>query len=261
MALRKRHILLIVALLLAFIGMATAAISILNGNVISPSESLDIDAYKISGIDVSAHNGNIDFAKARAAGTEFVFVKATEGATFRDSAMNSNLRKAHEAGLKTGVYHFFRFDVDGVKQAHNLLKAIAGRPLSLPLVIDVESHTNPYTPADIVTRKIHDMVDELTAYGYPVIIYSNKKGFDNHVRDEFADCGVWLCSFTQPNRGKNWTFWQYSHKGSIPGIDSDVDLDPWHGTASEWQQYTAKTEKAISVANMLYATINANRLR
>uniref|UniRef100_UPI00402679B3 hypothetical protein n=1 Tax=Candidatus Limisoma sp. TaxID=3076476 RepID=UPI00402679B3 len=69
MALRKRHILLIVALLLAFIGMATAAISILNGNVISPSESLDIDAYKISGIDVSAHNGNIDFAKARAAGT------------------------------------------------------------------------------------------------------------------------------------------------------------------------------------------------
>lgn len=175
MALRKRHILLIVALLLAFIGMATAAISILNGNVISPSESLDIDAYKISGIDVSAHNGNIDFAKARAVGTEFVFVKATEGATFRDSAMNSNLRKAHEAGLKTGVYHFFRFDVDGVKQAHNLLKAIAGRPLSLPLVIDVESHTNPYTPADIVTRKIHDMVDELTAYGYPVIIYSNKK--------------------------------------------------------------------------------------
>ena len=106
MALRYRHILLIVALLLAFIGMATAAISILNGNVISPSESLDIDAYKISGIDVSAHNGNIDFAKARAAGTEFVFVKATEGATFRDSAMNSNLRKAHEAGLKTGVYHF-----------------------------------------------------------------------------------------------------------------------------------------------------------
>lgn len=175
MALRKRHILLILALLLAFIGMATAAISIINGNVISPSESLDIDAYKISGIDVSAHNGNIDFAKARAAGTEFVFVKATEGATFRDSAMNSNLRKAHEAGLKTGVYHFFRFDVDGVKQAHNLLKAIAGRPLSLPLVIDVESHTNPYTPADIVTRKIHDMVDELTAYGYPVIIYSNKK--------------------------------------------------------------------------------------
>ena len=62
MALRKRHILLIVALLLAFIGMATAAISILNGNVILPSESLDIDAYKISGIDVSAHNGNIDFA-------------------------------------------------------------------------------------------------------------------------------------------------------------------------------------------------------
>ena len=181
MALRKRHILLIVALLLAFIGMATAAISIINGNVISPSESLDIDAYKISGIDVSAHNGNIDFAKARAAGTEFVFVKATEGATFRDSAMNSNLRKAHEAGLKTGVYHFFRFDVDGVKQAHNLLKAIAGRPLSLPLVIDVESHTNPYTPADIVTRKIHDMVDELTAYGYPVIIYSNKKGFDRHL--------------------------------------------------------------------------------
>ena len=81
MALRKRHILLIVALLLAFIGMATAAISILNGNVILPSESLDIDAYKISGIDVSAHNGNIDFAKSPCAAPN-LFCQSHRSATF-----------------------------------------------------------------------------------------------------------------------------------------------------------------------------------
>lgn len=261
MALRKRHILLIAALLLAFVGMATAALYILDDNVMSPSEALDTEGYRVAGIDVSAHNGNVDFKKVYASGFRFVYTKATEGGTFRDSLMSRNLRDASDAGLKVGVYHFFRFDVDGVKQAHNLLGAVAGRRLSLPLVIDVETHTNPYSPADKVTRNLHNMVDELTTYGYPVTIYSNKKGFDSHVRDEFADCGVWLCSFTQLSSRKGWTFWQYSHKGSIPGIDGDVDLDLWHGTIGEWQKYTEKAEHDISVANMLYATIKTSAVR
>lgn len=261
MALKKRHLLMIVGLLLAFAAMAVAAITILNDNVITTAETLELDGYPVTGIDVSAHNGKIDFSKARAAGVQFAFVKASEGATFRDSLTRRNLNNAQEAGLKVGTYHFFRFDVDGVRQAHNLLGAVAGLPLDLPLVIDVESHSNPYAPADKVTRKVHDMADELTSYGYPVIIYSNKKGFDSHIRDEFADCGVWLCSFTQPADNKSWTFWQYSHKGSIPGIDGDVDLDLWHGTADEWLKYVEQTRHSISVANMLYATINASQLR
>lgn len=261
MTLKKRHLMLIVGLLLAFAAMAVAAITILNDNVYTATETLNLEGYGVAGIDVSAHNGKIDFAKAGAAGVQFVFVKASEGATFRDSLMRRNLAAAQKAGLKVGVYHFFRFDVDGVRQAHNLLGTVAGLPMNLPLVIDVESHSNPYVPADKVTRKVHDMADELTSFGYPVIIYSNKKGFESHIRDEFADCGVWICSFSQPTDNKGWTFWQYSHKGSIPGIDGDVDLDLWHSTADEWLKYVESTEKAISVANMLYATINASQLR
>ena len=261
MALRKRNILFTATLLALFVGMAAAAINIINDEVRTPAESLDIDGYKVSGIDVSAHNGTVDFEKAHASGVDFVFIKATEGATFRDSLFMRNLKAANAAGIAAGAYHFFRFDVDGEKQAQNLLKAIAGQPITLPLVIDVETESNPYQPTDRVTRKVHDMVDVLTSYGYPVAIYSNKKGLDRHIRDEFSDCGVWICSFTQPDKNAAWTFWQYSHKGSIPGIDGDVDLDLWHGTEEQWKNYTDSTSHAISIANALYSTINSQQSR
>lgn len=258
MALRKRSIALIAIMLLLFAVMAIAAITFLNGNIYSTVENVDIEGYPVTGIDVSAHNGEVDFQKAKTSGIDFVFVKATEGATFNDSQLARNISEARAAGLKVGVYHFFRFNVDGAVQAKNLLKAVAGKPLDLPLVVDVESHSNPYSPADKVTRKVHDMVDHLTSYGYPVIIYSNKNGFDKHIRDEFADCGMWLCSLSKPTTHKGWTFWQYSHKGSIPGIGSDVDLDIWHSNREQWKQYADSTAAAIATANLLYATINGN---
>ena len=75
--------------------------------------------YEIVGIDVSAHNGDIDFDRVKAEGIEFVFIKATEGSTFKDKRFVDNVRKARKAGLKVGAYHFFRFDTPGYMQGLN----------------------------------------------------------------------------------------------------------------------------------------------
>ena len=72
--------------------------------------SVDVDRFRfpVAGIDVSKHNGNIDFEQVRDDDYQFVFIKASEGKTYRDEAFERNYQGAREAGLKVGAYHFFR---------------------------------------------------------------------------------------------------------------------------------------------------------
>lgn len=218
---------------------------------------LDMSAFKITGIDVSSHNGKIDFCEVKGAGYDFAVIKASEGVSFRDSLFDVNCRNALAAGLKVGAYHFFRFDSDGASQARNLMDAVAGKKLSLPLVVDVENHTNPYAffPEE-VTRNLRNMVDELGNYNYPVMLYTNKKGYQGLIRDEFPDCGLWICTFSAPEDGMDWSLWQYSHLGKAPGLTGDVDLDVFSGDETEWDAWTAQIEREISVSGNLYSAIN-----
>lgn len=78
----------------------------------------------MKGIDVSAHNGMMNLDAAADDGIEFIFIKASEGENFRDENFVLNYQKARHAGMKVGAYHFFRFDVDGVKQAVNLMRSV-----------------------------------------------------------------------------------------------------------------------------------------
>ncbi|MDE6309419.1 MAG: hypothetical protein K2L81_04415, partial [Muribaculaceae bacterium] len=77
----------------------------------------------VNGIDISSHNGKIDFEAVRADSIDFVIIKATEGSTFKDPAFHTNHTNALKAGLKVGAYHFFRFETNGQQQALNLIKA------------------------------------------------------------------------------------------------------------------------------------------
>lgn len=103
-----------------------------------PVEEADLTEFPVRGIDISSHNGSVDFDRAASMGFRFVIMKASEGSDFKDAAFIDNIRRAREAGLKVGVYHFFRFDADGRMQALNLLHSVRGRRLDMPLVIDLE---------------------------------------------------------------------------------------------------------------------------
>ena len=106
--------------------------------ILPHSVAVDRFRYPVAGIDVSKHNGDIDFEKVLGDDYQFVFIKASEGKTYRDEAFNSNYRKAREAGLMVGAYHFFRKNRTGEEQAANFLGAIKGKKFDLPLVIDLE---------------------------------------------------------------------------------------------------------------------------
>lgn len=221
-----------VCLLLLF-----AAVWAYNTFITSPPY-VDPEKYPVRGIDVSAHNGNIDMEKVKKDGYEFVFIKATEGIDFKDRNFRTNYDKASKAGLKTGVYHFFRFDRDGVEQAINLMKTLGKRKPDLGIVIDVEKTGNPSgIDNETVKGRLSQMVDYLNLLGHRVMFYTNKDGYYEYIVETFPGAPLWICSFSENPINAEWTFWQFNHRGKVKGMKGDVDLNTFCGSRQEWQNY------------------------
>ena len=233
--------------------LGAAALVVLGGayvfwNYILP-HSVDVDRYRypVAGIDVSKHNGDIDYEKVAADDYQFVFIKASEGKTYRDEAFERNYRGAREAGLMVGAYHFFRKNRTGEEQAANLLAAINGKPLDLPLVIDLEDDwgNGATTSRETALKRVLDMIAILDGKGYDVMIYTNLDGYEKYYKGMLGDHDLWLCSFTPPDRLKDkpHCFQQFSHVGTVDGVKGDVDLNVWRGSKREWQDYLEQVKQ------------------
>lgn len=246
----RRHPVRIVTIVFAVVILAVVAFLLLRPSPTSadPSEK----DYPVRGVDISAHNGQVDFRRLATA-VDFVFIKVSEGATWNDRGFDENYRKAREAGLKVGAYHFFRYDRPGVPQAINVYNALWHKQLDLPLAIDVEDTGNAAGVDDeTINQRLHDMVRFLENRGIKLMFYTNKRGYRQYVSRDFSIYPLWICSFTDPPVKAKWTFWQFTHSGRVPGIKGDVDLDVFNGTRAEfdscvmlqtWRQPTPRPNK------------------
>ncbi len=202
----------------------------------SPNMHMDVDrsVYPVKGIDLSAHNGNVDFRQVATDTVTFVMLKATEGTDFCDANFSANYAAAMEAGLLVGAYHFFRFNSPGRVQARHFIESVKGRPLDFPLAIDVEKWGNPAAyDVDSVKHQLSAMLDELCDSGYQVMLYTNRHGYETFIRGSFPDVPLWLCSLSRPPSPRQWQLWQHSHRGKVRGIPTPVDLNTFNGdTAS-----------------------------
>lgn len=225
------------AFLLVCVFLVFAAIWAYN-TFISTPPYVDPVKYPVRGIDISAHNGNVDMKTVKKSGIEFVFIKATEGVDFKDKNFQKNFRNAKTAGLKTGIYHFFRFDRDGVEQAINLMQSVGGRRPELGLVIDVENTGNPDSvPKEKIIRNLTQMVDYLNLLGHRVMFYTNRDGYYDYIAENFPGAPLWICGFSENPINAEWTFWQFNHRGRVDGINGNVDLNAFCGTREEWENY------------------------
>lgn len=196
---------------------------------------IDRERYPVMGIDVSSHNGNADFRKAKDEGVEFVWIKATEGADFRDKKFSDNHLRAGQNGLKRGAYHFFRFDKDGVEQAINLLSAIGPRKLEMGVAIDVESSGNPEGIAsEAIRERLEAMTDYLNLRGIAPTLYCNKKDYYSYMNESQPGNSLWVCSLSEEPSASACTFWQFSHTGKVKGLQGSVDMNVFVGNRQEW---------------------------
>lgn len=203
----------------------------------TPLENI-VSRYEVRGIDISAHNGPIDFERIRNEGIDFVFMKASEGSGFKDVAFFDNYRNARKAGLKVGAYHFFRFDVPGHMQSLNYLNSIRGRHLDFPLVIDLEEWGNPRgVSTDLIVSRLEAFLAHVELSGHPIMIYTNKRGYERFIKNRFENYPLWICSFTPLTPDVNWIFWQYSHSGRLKGAKGNVDLNVFNGNRQQWLEW------------------------
>jgi lysozyme len=206
--------------------------------------------YPIAGIDVSKHNGDIDYQQVRDDDYQFVFIKASEGMTYKDDAFERNYQGARKAGLKVGAYHFFRKNRTGQEQAENLLAVVKGKELDLPLVIDLEDDWGNGATVNrkMAIERVMDMIEILTGKGYQVMIYTNLDGYNKYYKDMLGDHDLWLCSFTRPDllTSLPHCIQQFSHEGKVKGAKGKVDLNVYRGSRSDWEQYLASVKKPNS---------------
>jgi lysozyme len=188
-----------------------------------------VERYPIIGIDVSHHQGEIDWAAVSSSGVKFAFIKATEGRDHVDSRFATNWRRATDVGIPTGPYHFFTFCAPGAAQAENFLRAAPPSPDSLPPVADVEfvGNCKSWSDASIVRAELGIFLESVErAWGVRTILYTTPDALDRIVSDQFQGHPIWIRSvFFEPDLGayRGWRIWQFSDNSRIPGISGPVD--------------------------------------
>jgi lysozyme len=200
---------------------------------------IDENKYPIKGIDISKHTGEIDTSKLKKYHFDFVFFKATEGASYKDERFEENYLKLRGLQIPISVYHLYRIKKPWLEQANNFLRAIKGKKIELPLIIDIETWVDFFTPINNDdVNGIRQFINYVQAdRKTKMIIYCNKNDYDHLIKSNFTN-DVWLCTFdTTIVKNYPWTFWQYSHKGKFDFANEQVDINTFNGNDSTWKVY------------------------
>ena len=197
-----------------------------------------------SGIDVSRWQGDIKWEMVAAAGYRFAVIRATVGETYTDPRFHMNWAGARNAGLLVSVYHVVKPEHPADSQVARLLDALGDRRADLPLVLDIELHGG-LGPADI-TACINDCLRKVEqTSGRKPIIYTAKWFWNSHVlpSPEWSAYDLWVAHYgvsapALPTGWSEWRFWQYSDKGSVPGVSAgSTDLNWYAGTYEDLLKY------------------------
>jgi len=208
--------------------------------------------YPVRGVDVSHHNGRVDWPRIRAAGYVFAYLKATEGATWRDSTFLRNRGEATRARLVTGAYHFFTLCRAGREQARNFLDAVGPLPaVSLPPAVDLEFGGNcgARPSREVVHAELAGFLAVLDSAGHPpAVLYLTKEFHRAYLEGQPVRNPLWVRSvFGRPRFGGAWTFWQYAATGRVAGAKGRIDLNAFHGSPDEFRALVGVNEEGLRV--------------
>lgn len=195
----------------------------------------DRQKYPVRGIDVSHHQGPIDWTRVAADDVAFAIMKATEGGDHVDTLFASNLPAALEAGLSVGAYHFFTFCRPGAEQAQNFIATVPRDARLLPPAVDIEFHGNcPERPSPEKLRsELMAFLEPVEAhFGTPAVIYLPDDAAERY-GGVMPDRPHWVRSLTRFPEREDWIYWQYSDVGRVDGIEGDVDLNVFRSERSD----------------------------
>ena len=202
--------------------------------------------YKVHGIDVSHHQGEIDWRAVKSTEKQehpirFVFMKATEGGDYKDRRFDENFRRAGEVGLVRGVYHFYNPNTDPIRQADFFISQVRLKRGDLAPVLDIERKPRNKAQLQADLKKFLDRLE--LHYGVKPIIYTSYKYKTRYLDvPEFDAYPFWIAHYyvNMLSYSGAWHFWQHTDYGIVPGIEGNVDLNVFNGSMEELKAYRVK---------------------
>jgi lysozyme len=195
----------------------------------------------VQGVDVSHHQGAIDWRTLAADDIAFAYIKATEGADHIDARFAFNWREAAAAGLYRGAYHFFTLCRSGASQAQNFIAVVPRDAGALPAAVDLE-HMGPCRLGPTMTDVVGEariFMDALEAhYGVRPIIYTTREFHDAYLSEVTGE-RFWIRSLGVPPRfrERDWIIWQHHNRGHKRGVSGPIDLNAFRGDAAALAQF------------------------
>ena len=183
----------------------------------------------MKGIDVSNHQGNINWSAVKGSGVEVAYIKATEGDYFKDKYAVNNYNNAKAQGIKVGFYHFLNGNSGGRTQAeyfYNFLKENNLLNYDCKLCLDVEVAVGSVANVSI---DFCNRLKELT--GQDILIYTGPYFSNAHLDNRLSSYPCWIAHYgvDRPMAtniwGNNYAGHQYSSSGSVPGVNGNCDMD------------------------------------
>jgi lysozyme len=213
-----------------------------------PAFGIDIpENYKIHGIDVSRFQGFVDWPSVRQMKVKdvkinFAFIKATEGLGNVDKQFRRNWKKAEQAKMPRGAYHFFLATKSGKAQAKNFISTVDLQPGDLPPVLDIEQlyGVKPEKMRKEVTDWLTMVEDH---YEVKPIIYTYVNFYTRHLGNDFDDYPLWVAHYLEkdkPRIDRPWIFWQHNERGRVNGITRPVDFNVFNGDTTAFKKLLIK---------------------
>lgn len=178
------------------------------------------------GIDVSKHNGAVNWAQVAAAGMKFTFIKVGSTNSGIDPQFAANITGAQAAGIKTGVYlySYATTPEQAVNEANLVLQWISPYTVNYPVVFDIEDQCHKNLSDQQLIDIINAFCSVIDAAGYYPMVYSYKNMFATKLSTVGWD--KWVAQYNSScDYNNNVCFWQYSSHGSVSGLGSRVDVN------------------------------------
>ncbi len=212
------------------------------------------EGYEIHGIDISHHQGKIDWQELKDKGVidkfpiRFVMIKATEGASQIDENFRENFYQAREHGFTRGAYHFYSVHSSAADQARFFISKVKLENGDLPPVLDVEHKPKKQSDEEFKASVLEWLQIVERHYGVKPIIYTYYKFKTRYLNDPiFDDYPYWIAHYyvDQVEYDGPWKFWQHTDVGRLPGIKGDVDFNIYNGSFYDLRKLTIGAREQI----------------
>ena len=190
----------------------------------------------LKGIDVSQWQGNIDWQKVKGAGVQFAMLRAGYGRNNLDTKFHRNAQGAAAAGIPVGLYWFsYALNVEMAKKEAQYAVELAKKyKITWPIAYDLEYDTVSYAVKNgvaitksLATQMAIAFCEEIKRLGYIPMVYTNLDYLNRYFDRSKLPYDLWYAQYASTASVADKEIWQYSSKGSMPGIAGNVDMN--HG--------------------------------